>query len=149
MCRVVLCPACDSVDSRAPPIIPLCTTPCAAAVLFFLSLSSSSLTVSATTITIVTSSINHQLRLRLLPHALFLFFLFISSPPSPSFQHIKKRSQFQRKESTFFCQANPPNPRISNQIHILFIFFQCTFNIIIIDSTSSLAFNHSNFFGWL
>lgn len=43
----------------------------------FLSLSSSWLTVSATTtITIVISSIHHQLRLRVLPHALFFPFLY-------------------------------------------------------------------------
>lgn len=53
-----------------PITIPLCTTPRAATVFH-----SSSSVRATTTITIVTSSINHRLRLRLLPHALFFFFL--------------------------------------------------------------------------
>ncbi|KAN0116403.1 hypothetical protein V8E52_006022 [Russula decolorans] len=117
MCRVVSCPACGSVDSRAPSSFPCVLR---LALLRFFSF------FATTTITIVTS-INH--RLRLLLHALFFFF-FISSPPSTSLQ--LKKSQFQRKEILFFCQATP-NLRISKFTkHSFFIFF-CT------GSTSSLS----------
>jgi len=133
MCRVVSCPACGSVDSRAPSSFPCVLR---LALLRFFSF------FATTTITIVTS-INH--RLRLLLHALFFFF-FISSPPSTSLQ--LKKSQFQRKEILFFLPGNPQPANL--QIHKTFLFYFLLYrlNIIIIDSTPLLAFIHSIFRGF-
>jgi len=107
MCRVVSCPACGSVDSRAPSSFPCVLR---LALLRFFSF------FATTTITIVTS-INH--RLRLLLHALFFFF-FISSPPSTSLQ--LKKSQFQRKEILFFFARQPPTCESPNSQNIPFLF---------------------------
>lgn len=129
MCRVVSCPACRSVDSRAHHhSLVYYALRCYGS---FLSLSTSSLTVSATTtITIVISSIQSPTTTTSITSCSFFSF-FISSPPSSNL----KKSQFQRKESTFFCQAtpNPANLQIHKLHSFFIIFLQCT------DSTSSLS----------
>jgi hypothetical protein len=131
MCRVVSCPACGSVDSRAPSSLP-CVLRLALLRFFFFSFifivdrkcyyyhyHRHIIHQSPTTTTSITSC-----------SFLFLLFYIVSAiAVTPKCWTNLKKRQFQRKESIFFARQ-PPNPRISKS-HSFYLSSVYRLNIII------------------
>jgi hypothetical protein len=147
MCRVVSCPACGSVDSRAPSSLPCVLR---LALLRFFSFSFIFIVdrkcyyyhyhrhiihQSPTTTTSITSC-----------SFLFLLFYIVSAVAviPKCWTNLKKKDNSKEKKVYFFARQPTPKPA-SLQITFFLSFFSVPTQHHHIDTTSSLAFIHSTF----